>query len=333
MVFSVRNFPSHHHSQSKKTLSKEFIANVTAMTQSSISRVTGISPRQFYAEYIEQQQPVILTDAARDWTALEFWSFAYLKSTLQHHPAIVGGPKLKWQGHSLTVGEYIDLATADSPPSDLPYLRAASIPVFYPELVADLQPLLRHSQPNRMSAALLPRQMFGHPDGKIGYPELFIGAPGRGTPLLHYDVGLEHAFITQIIGDKEFFVFAPDQAPYLYPNELQPNQSNLTELLEPDLARFPLFARAQMERVVVRAGETLFIPSGWWHMSYLLTPSVSISMNAVSAVNWKSFCNHRLRQIPNPSRRKFMRIYLAVLDQILSTAEKLGFGTGKRLWG
>jgi histone arginine demethylase JMJD6 len=303
------------------------------LTAAAITRIQGKSAHDFRAEFVELCRPAILSNAAQDWRALSTWSFDYLKEVVGARPAMVGRRQLPWRGQELTMAEFIALVTANSPPADLRYLRGASIPAFYPELIADLQPALTHTRPNRMTARLLSRRVFGHPDGKLGYPELFIGAPGRGTPLLHYDVGWEHTFITQIVGDKEFYVFAPDQGQFLYPNKLQSNQSDILDLLDPDLQKFPLFAHAEMERVTVRAGETFFIPCGWWHMSHLLTPSISISMNSVSAVNWRRFCDYRLSQVQRPYRRRALRLYLELLGPLLGIAERLGFGSSQTNWG
>jgi histone arginine demethylase JMJD6 len=310
-----------------------FLAGLVVMTAAAITRIQGKAAHDFGADFVKRCRPAILSNAAQDWQALSTWSFGYLKEVVGAKPAIIGGVKLQWQGKRLTIAEFIELVFADTPPADLPYLRAASIPAFYPELIADLQPALAHSRPNRMTARLLSRRLFGHPDGKLGYPELFIGAPGRGTPLLHYDVGWEHTFITQIIGDKEFYLFAPDQGQFLYPNELQSNQSNILDLPDPDVQKFPLFANAEMKHVTLRAGETLFIPCGWWHMSHLLMPSVSISMNSVSAVNWRRFCDYRLSQVRRPYRRRALRLYLKLLGPLLGIAERLGFGSSQTNWG
>jgi ribosomal protein L16 Arg81 hydroxylase len=53
-----------------------------------------------------------------------------------------------------------------------------------------------------------------------------------------------------------------------------------------DLEKYPLFAKAQPAVFVLEPGETLFIPSGWWHTTQMLSPSISLSCNVGNATNW-----------------------------------------------
>jgi lysine-specific demethylase 8 len=45
----------------------------------------------------------------------------------------------------------------------------------------------------------------------------------------------------------------------------------------PDLERFPLFAQAQGEELVLEAGEMLYLPPHYWHFVRSLSVSFSIS--------------------------------------------------------
>jgi hypothetical protein len=94
----------------------------------------------------------------------------------------------------------------------------------------------------------------------------------------------------QLVGSKEYIFYPPDQGPYLYPKAgFEAHKSSIGDLEQPDLDRFPLFAHAVPSRCVLRAGEMLFVPAGWWHTARILEPSITVSANTLNATNWKAF--------------------------------------------
>lgn len=58
-----------------------------------------------------------------------------------------------------------------------------------------------------------------------------------------------------------------------------------------DLERFPLFDQADGVRFELHAGETLFVPAGWWHTVRILNPSVTVSVNGLNRANSAWFRN------------------------------------------
>jgi histone arginine demethylase JMJD6 len=282
-----------------------------------------IRSRRIEKLMIQSGQPRIIPDAAKQWPARSCWSFDYLQAKIGHKPAIIGRMPVVVEGSTLSINEFIGLVTQAETKTTLPYLHAASIPTYYPELLPDIQPALDCMQPNFMNSELLPWQTFGYPEGKFGFPELLIGAPGTGIPELHYDIGFEHAFITQLIGDKELFLFPPSEGGKLYPRPGAANQSAITDVEQPDLQRYPLFREAQMQRLTVRQGETIFIPSGWWHISKSLTPGAAVSFNAVSASNWKAFMTNKLKQPRKPLKHAALHAYLTCAGICLKSLEGL----------
>jgi Cupin-like domain len=112
--------------------------------------------------------------------------------------------------------------------------------------------------------------MVGRTKSTLGIPELLIcGRGGRFN--LHYDSLHCLGFVTQLYGDKEFIVFAPEDSKYHYPNEDNPKFAQIDNPFAPDLERFPLFAYATPCRFVLRPGETIFDPAGWWHATRMLS--------------------------------------------------------------
>jgi hypothetical protein len=96
----------------------------------------------------------------------------------------------------------------------------------------------------------------------------------------------------QLYGDKRYIVFSPEQSALMYPHDgLEKNKSRVKDVLEPDLTAFPLFNEARGVGFELHPGETLFVPAGWWHTARILSPSVTVSVNAVNRANSAAFRN------------------------------------------
>lgn len=227
--------------------------------------------------------PVLLPEATARWPALGRWTPDYFADRVGHRRVTV-------DGESCTVRELlerIDRSTAEDP---APYLRAQKVAEVFPELSGDLEPMIDDARPNWAESRLLPPQVRR---GRL--PEILLGGRGAGFHVLHYDKDRLHAFISQLYGPKDLFLFSPDQSDCLYPNESAPNQS-MVDIHAPDLDRHPRFAEAEMLTTTLAPGDTVFIPSGWWHTTLMNQTSISVTWNMVEASNWDAFAaDTRLR--------------------------------------
>ena len=286
-----------------------------------VEKITTASPKDIRANFINRGEPVVLTDAAELWSAHSAWSFAYIKQLIGNKPALVTDQQLHVAGKPVTIGELIDHIRSDSAADNIPYLRSASIPLHYPELIPDLQPALRCLQPNWMAKAPDTRRQRQLSTSKLGFPELVIGALNKGVPVLHFDRGHEHALITQIVGRKEFLLFPPEDGQYLYLPDPESNRSDIQDPWNPDLSEYPDFAKTHPQSVVVSPGETIFVPSGWWHITRSLEPSIGVTFNMVTQTNWKAFARFRAKQIPHGFKRFLFQVYMASLGAFLRATE------------
>ncbi len=86
-------------------------------------------------------------------------------------------------------------------------------------------------------------------------------------------------FLYQVMGRKKLLMYAPDQAPLLYPMKAYNNyQPCWVKPEEPDLERYPAFAKAKPIEVILHPGELLIQPAGWFHVVYCIdTPTFSVS--------------------------------------------------------
>jgi hypothetical protein len=74
----------------------------------------------------------------------------------------------------------------------------------------------------------------------------------------------------------------------------------------------------------VKAGETLFIPSGWWHTALSLTPSISVAFDQLCAANWGFFVRDCCRQRRgHPVKAALTRLALSAVGLVLGARERL----------
>lgn len=234
---------------------------------------------RYLREYLTPLKPVIISGAFEHWPARHKWTWEYFRKEYANLA-------IELQGRQLTMSEFIAEVEASTPAKPAPYLHNYLTSRLPKALQADIAPMPDCTRPNWLEHPLI---SFRWP---LTYVELYIGGAGAKFPVLHYDGLFTHAFLMQLQGVKEYVVFAPDQTKYMYPNlaEDRPSGSLVNDVEQPDAARFPLFAQATGIRFQLHPGETLFVPSGWWHTARILTPSITVSINGANHANWTNFC-------------------------------------------
>lgn len=233
----------------------------------------------FVRDYVRRNRPVVVRDAAADWPALQKWTPQYFKQRFPDKPVQVS------YRENIPFAEFIDRVEASTVDRPGPYMYRLFLHENLPEVVGDLFPQNPYAFPRRLASPLMP-EYWRRPDG---YLKLLIGGVGGGFPVLHFDTENAHATVTEIYGDKEFILFAPEDGAYLYPSPLQANHSRIKDPTAPDLDEFPLAARATCRRVVLHPGDMVFVPCGWWHTARVMTPSISVGMNLLDRSNWDGF--------------------------------------------
>jgi hypothetical protein len=115
------------------------------------------------------------------------------------------------------------------------------------------------------------------------YPFMFFGGQGSVTAM-HYDIDLSHVFLNQLHGRKRVILFHPDQSKYLYHHPF--TVASYVDLNYPDYEKYPALAKVQGFETILYPGESLFIPSGYWHYIEYLDGGYSISLRANDSV-WR----------------------------------------------
>lgn len=251
-----------------------------------IDRRRCLPYQDFVRDYLFPKKPVVISGALSAWHALGKWTPDYFKSKF-------GTKNLTIDSKKYTMADFIDHVSSSTPQNPAPYLRNAILEHFLPELLADINPEPPYFLPNWLDGKL----------GRVlrsrlhdGSPELFIGGSGAKFPFLHFDSYHTHAFLVQIYGIKEYTAFSEDQTHLIYVHPHQYNASQIPDIENPDLSKFPLFAQAVPMRFRLHPGEILFIPGGLWHTARMLSPCITISVNRANASNWSTLthdmCTH-----------------------------------------
>ena len=138
-----------------------------------------------------------------------------------------------------------------------------------------------------------------------------------------------------LYGDKEFTLYPPGQEHLLYVDPDLPWQSLVRNHHAPDYARYPLLRRARSQKVVIRTGETLFLPCGWWHTARSLSLTISVAFDQLGPDNWPDFIADVVAQrcrAGKPLKALLLGVYLRLLGPVFAVAER--FGANRRVgWG
>jgi hypothetical protein len=178
----------------------------------------------------------------------------------------------------------------------------------------------------------------GHPLG-LTHPvtnfNMYMG-PGGHTTSLHYDI-MDNTLM-QLHGTKKLVLFPPSQTANLYPFPISIHLRHglklrccysQVELENPDLRSFPKLKEALQHKyeVLLERGETLFIPSGWWHEVITLGDEMVCSVNRF----WRVYPTSRAVLSWNRWRSVLGNLY-ALPHVLLNLATTLGSGNrGQKL--
>jgi len=112
---------------------------------------------------------------------------------------------------------------------------------------------------------------------------LWIGPKGTKTPW-HYD--LTNNLFLQIQGQKKFTLVPFEQNINMYNhNHVYTDIPSFDYNLKEVYNKFPNFSNVKPIEFIVNEGDVLFIPIGWWHKVFSLTPTISLSFTNFNARN------------------------------------------------
>ena len=231
-----------------------------------IPRVSDLSEREFLERYYAANRPVIVEDVVREWPACSKWTLHYLKErfgteTVRFQTGRGADFRDSFVDHtrSAPLAEYIELLESDDETNDyylIAHDRLLDRPAFRP-LFDDI-----HFDPRYFDG-----------ERALGRAFFWLGPRGSMTPL-HRDLG--NVYFAQIMGEKLVRMFPSKQMHLVYNEIGYHSEVDLDDYSPED---FPLLAKATMVEEVIKPGELLFIPVGWWHSVKSLDTTITVTGN------------------------------------------------------
>lgn len=232
-----------------------------------VERRSHLSYDEFVQEYASVGKPVIITDVMQDWKAMKKWTLNFFKSQYGSIEYVVKNDKNEERA-LMTIADYIDYMSVKD--SDECLYLANWVVSYYPELLEDYkEPVYFSNWFQRLPRKLLQKYEYDN-------PEIFIGHKGTSVGL-HKDPSSCAAWLGLISGRKKIIFFTPDQKDVLYEGKI--------DAFNPNLEKFPLYAKAKPVEVTLEPGEIIYIPPNWWHQVKNLENSIGMGNIFVNECN------------------------------------------------
>lgn len=152
------------------------------------------------------------------------------------------------------LAEYLEVL--ERPASERLNLLLSDLAARVPELAADLAPMWDCLP---LPAVLRPKLARG--------PLVWIG-PGDAASPIHADP--EHNLFAQLHGSKDWLLYPPSAGRDLYAPWPEHGDAFLhwspIDPARPTAGAFPRYASLPAQHHLLRPGELLFVPAGWWHL-------------------------------------------------------------------
>jgi Cupin-like domain len=230
----------------------------------TFARSRRLGPGEFFRDYYFANRPVVIRGLMRGWKALRLWAPDYFAREFGKHTIEISGRRnsspdyeRNFDAHrcKMSMAEFVGSIGVET--NDIYICGKNNLLARSP-----FRPLLAH---------------FNWPKGFMNpeFPKrdarLWFGPKGTVTPLHHDGC---NALFGQIYGRKRVKLISPFDVNHLY-NEQCFTSVDLEKI---DYEKFPLMRQVYVLDVVLRPGEFLFIPIGWWHWVKALDVSISLTL-------------------------------------------------------
>lgn len=213
-----------------------------------VKKVSSIGQKDFSTSFFKPLEPLVIEDLAKSWPALDKWTPEFFKA--QHgdkqvkvydESFVAAGENYMSSMKLMPLKDYIDQVMTTS--QDL-RMFLYNIKSEIPELVDDI---------------VFPSLVDGI---SKSFVFMFFGCKGSVTQM-HFDIDMSHVFHTAMYGKKTVYLFPYEQGKDLhrYPFTCR----SYVNVENPDYERFPGLKNLKGFKVEIEAGDTLYIPAGYWH--------------------------------------------------------------------
>ncbi|MBB6127425.1 cupin-like domain-containing protein [Mucilaginibacter lappiensis] len=234
---------------------------------SMIDTIHNPDKNEFNEKYGKKGIPVLLKGIMDNWAATTKWDSTYFKTRFTHTEGIAVRNLDTTDKRKMTIGDYFNYmeSTDDLDPY---YLKNTQFHLetdmtkdyVVPSYFTNCLDIIKDKLPLAFQLSWM----------YIGSTNTFSG--------LHLDIFNTSAWNAVISGKKIWVFYPSEQAQYLYNGVVNP--------FNPDLVKYPEFAKAKPLVCVQSPGEIVFTPSGWWHAVYNEVGGVSITENYINDTNY-----------------------------------------------
>lgn len=228
-----------------------------------IDSVSQPSEEHFWTKYLNFHRPVKLKNCINHWPAMTKWGdLNYLSKTAGYRTVPIElGKKYDsndWSQGMFRLGEFLrQFMSSNSNCSESGYLAQHDLFEQIPQLKQDF------TVPDYCA--------IGTTDPVV---KIWVG-PQNTISTMHTDD--KHNLLCQVMGEKLIILASPDDASNLYAYEGLLNNTSQVDPENLNLDEFPLCEKVKFYKLILKAGEILFLPKLWFHHVRSLTPSISVS--------------------------------------------------------
>jgi len=214
----------------------------------AVDTVSLIDKKDFLASYFKPLRPLVIQDLAKSWPASKKWTPEFFKN--QH-----GDKQVKvYDGSFIAAGN-----------NYMSSIKTIALRDYIEQVMTTSQDLrmflynIKSEIPDLLDDITFPSLVKGI---SKSFVFMFFGCKGSVTQM-HFDIDMSHVFHTAMYGKKTVYLFPYEQGNNLhrYPFTCR----SYVNVEHPDFERFSGLKNVKGFKLVLEAGETLYIPSGYWH--------------------------------------------------------------------
>ncbi len=225
-----------------------------------IDIIDSITPQDFEQNYFSINKPLVIKQISKNWPALKKWSPDYFKEKYGNNIVKVydnsflePGENYMASAKKMLFSEYLDEV----------FIKGKNLRMFLYNIVSHAPELKKDVSMPQLVKGFSKNFFF-----------MFFGPKGTVTQN-HYDIDMSHVFHTNFYGKKRFILFPPSESKKLYQHPF--TIRSYVDIDKPDLVKFPNFKGIKAYEVFLDPGDTLYIPSTYWHHVNYIDASFAIS--------------------------------------------------------
>ncbi|KAL4556455.1 hypothetical protein LXL04_039108 [Taraxacum kok-saghyz] len=252
-----------------------------AFDQGNVERKTNISQEEFLQQY-DAHKPVLISGLADTWSARKTWTPEQLLDKYRDTPFRISQRSAKKL--SMKFEDYVSYMQEQHDEDPL-YIFDDKFGEVAPDLLKD------YSVPH-----LFPDDYFDvlDSDQRPPYRWLIIG-PERSGASWHVDPALTSAWNTLLCGRKRWALYPPGRVPLGVTVHVNDEDGDVDietpSSLQWWLEFYPLLADVDKPIECTQLpGETIYVPTGWWHCVLNLETTIAVTQNYVNSNNFEFVC-------------------------------------------